>query len=89
MNIIKEAEAAEKTAESIRHHRSKRSTILIEKDLFKHRSLVFVGFKIIKQGAQITCGSIYATFKFRLTHLHVVPSKRFVGDADYHRVNES
>lgn len=63
---------------SIWHHRGKRSIIVIEQDLFKHGSLAFVGFKIIKQGAQITCGSIYITFNFRLTHLHVAPSKRSV-----------
>lgn len=88
MRVIKEEGATEKTAESIRHHRGKRSIILIEKDLFKHGSLAFVGFKIIKQGAQITCRSVYTTFNFRLIHLHVIPSKRFVGDADYHRLNE-
>lgn len=70
---IKEAEAAAKTAESIPHHRSK-SIILIEKYLFKHGSLAFAGFKIIKREAQITCRSIYTTFNLRLTH-HVVPSK--------------
>lgn len=89
MRVINEVEAAQKTAESIWLHRGKRSIILIEKDLFKHGSLAFVGFKIIKQGAQITCRSVYTTFNFRLIHLHIVPSKRFVGDADCHTLNES
>lgn len=78
-----------KGLQSIQHCRGSSSSItLIEKDLFKHGSLAFVISETIKQRAQVTCRSIYATFHFRLTHPHDVPTKRFVGDADYHRLNE-
>lgn len=84
--MTEEAERRKKRSRSIQHHSGKRSITVIEKDLFKHRSLTFAGFKIIKQGAQITCRSIYTIFNFRLTHLHVAPSNRSVGDTDCHRL---
>jgi len=49
MRVIKEAAGAARPAESIWHHRAKRSSILSEKDMFKHGSLLLASRSLNKE----------------------------------------